>query len=135
MKLHLGLSGSRLEQWFVLSCHLLAIVSLGLSAMSFWLTFPAGVGLAVSAGVAWRRARLPRLAQILFREDGWTLVGPGQQVWKGKLLPSTRLGRWLTLLHFRLDNGRFLAIPVWCDSLAQDDYRRLQLVLRWVAQV
>ncbi len=135
MNLHLGLKGSRLERRFILTCHGLGIVALWLSGLPIWLAMAASLGLGVTAGLSWHRSRYPRLAQILYRDQDWTLVGPKQQVWKGRLLPSTRVGRWLTVLHFRLNNGQFMAIPVWRDSLSCDDYRRLQVVLRWVARV
>ncbi len=93
------------------------------------------LGLGVTAVLSWRRSGRPRLAQILYRDASWTLVGPNQQVWKGGLLPSTRVGRWLTVLHFRLNDGRFMAIPVWRDSLGREDYRKLQVVLRWVVRI
>lgn len=131
MNLNLGPTASPLHQWFVLACHGLGLASLWLSVLPVWLSVSATLGLGASVILSWRYASCPRLAQILYREQNWTLVGPSQQVWKGSLLPSTRVGRWLTLLHFRLDNGRFLAVPVWRDSLDAEDYRRMQVVLRW----
>ncbi len=135
LNLSLVLSGSRLEQWFLLSCHGAGITALWLSGLPVWLAVAATLGLGATMLMSWRLSSHPGLSQILYRQETWTLVGPKRQVWKGRLLPSTRAGRWVTLLHFRLDNGRFMAIPVWRDSLCHEDYRHLQVVLRWVVKV
>lgn len=99
--------------------------------MPSWGALLVSAGLSASAVLAWRSARRPPLAQIHYDGERWTLVGLKQQVWHGELLGSTWCSRWLTLLHFRLESHRFLAIPIWRDSLPDEDYRRLQVVLRW----
>ncbi len=128
--LSLSLTGSKLQRWFLAVGHGLALIAVGLSAMPTWGKLPACAALTVSSVRAWRSAR-PPLAQILYDGERWTLVDLDQQVWHGELLGSTWCSRWLTLLHFRLQSRRFLAVPIWRDSLLQDDWRRLQGVLRW----
>ncbi len=87
--------------------------------------------LIVSAMLAWRQSRYPKINQIHSDGETWTLVTRYQQTKTGKLLPSTWTSRWLTLLHFRLQNGRFLAVPVWRDSVSDEEYRQLRVILRW----
>lgn len=123
--------GSRFQRRFVLGCHGLALAALEQSGLPLSLAVPMGVAVVVSAMVAWRRGGRPKLVRFSYRDQRWELVGPDQRVRRGRLLPSTWLSRWLTLLHFRLENGRFLAVPIWCDSLDDRDYRQLQVVLRW----
>jgi len=131
MTLHLVLGESRLQYRFVLVCHVLALGAVWISTLPVWAALAASLGLGIGVMLARRRAARPPLAQLLYRDGGWILVGPCQLVWRGELQSSTWLSRWLTLLHFRLEDGRFLAVPVWRDSLDGDGYRRLQVVLRW----
>ncbi|HEB78513.1 MAG TPA: hypothetical protein ENI90_08305 [Methylothermaceae bacterium] len=122
---------SRLQRRFLLGCHGLALAALALSALPLGLTVPLIMVLVVSAMSAWRRGGRARLSRLSYRDQHWELIGTDRQVRHGRLLNSTWLSRWLTLLHFRLENGRFLAVPVWCDSLDDRNYRQLQVVLRW----
>ncbi len=87
--------------------------------------------LIVSAMLAWRQSRYPKINRIHFDGETWTLVTRHQQTKTANLLPSTWTSRWLTLLHFRLQNGRFLAVPVWRDSVSDEEYRQLRVILRW----
>lgn len=129
--LDLRLRGSTLAGSVLAAGHGLAGVALWLSAMPRLWALLGSVGLAASAAWAWWRAHQPPLARLCYDGERWTLIGVKQQVWHGELLGSTWCSRWLTLLHFRLQNRRFLAVPIWRDSLLDDDYRRLQVVLRW----
>jgi hypothetical protein len=120
------LRSSKVERYFLLFGHSLAFAAVWLSAVPLWGKGLMAGGLAVSLWV-WR----PKLGKLVYDGERWILVGPGEERRQAQLLPSTWRSRWLTLLHFRLQNRRFLAIPVWRDSLPEEDYRRLQGVLRW----
>ncbi len=122
---------SRLQRRFLLGCHGLALAALGGSGLSPPLAVFLGVAVSVSATMAWRRGGRPGLRRLSYHDRCWELVGPQRQVRRGRLLPSTWLSRWLILLHFRLEDGRFLTVPLWRDSLDAAAYRRLQRVVRW----
>lgn len=122
-----NLQSSKLERYFLLLGHSLALAAVWLSAIPLWGKCLISVGLAVSLCIS----RQPKLGKILYDGERWVLVGPRQERCQVQLLPSTWRSRWLTLLHFRSQNRRFLTIPIWRDSLSEDDYRRLQMVLRW----
>lgn len=59
----------------------------------------------------------------------WTLAGQEIPV---TLSPGSINLPWLILLHFRGEDGRFLAVPILPDSLAPHDFRRLTVRLRMV---
>ncbi len=122
---------SRLQRRFLLGCHGLALAALGQSGLPPLLTAFMGIAVSVSAAAVLRRGGRPKLRRLACHGRDWELVGPNRRVWRGRPLPSTWLSRWLILLHFRLEDGRFLAVPLWCDSLDAGAYRRLQVVLRW----
>lgn len=100
------------------------------SALPLWIKLLGTVGLAGSAFFSWRRGGCPKLTALRYDGELWMLIGPGH-AFKGELLPSTWCSRYLTLLHFRLESGRFVAVPVWRDSVSCDDWRRLQVVLHF----
>ncbi|GAB6067121.1 hypothetical protein JCM13664_04390 [Methylothermus subterraneus] len=118
---------SRIERYFLLLGHGLALLAVWLSALPGWGKLLASAGLGVSLWVPRRQ----KVAKIGYDGERWTLSGPGLAPVHAELLPSTWRSRLLTLLHFRLPDRRFLAVRVFRDSLAEDDYRRLQVVLRW----
>lgn len=127
--LALRLRCSKLERLWLGAGHSLAALAVGLSAVPMWTKLLLGAMLLASAYTLWRRAGQPKYCAIDYDGERWRLIGTDTQ--HAELLASTWRTRWLTLLHFRLEDGRFVAVPVWRDSLSQDDWRRLQVVLRW----
>jgi len=125
MRLEFELKRSRVERRFLLLGHLVALLALYLSAVPGWGKLLACVGLTFS----WCLPRRRKVKKLVYDSSGFTLVG--EKPLKAELLPSTWRSRFLSLLHFRLEDKSFLALPVWRDSLPEDDYRRLQVVLRW----
>ncbi len=125
MRFEFELRRSRLERRFLLLGHILALLALYLSAVPAWGKFLAGVGLALSVGLP-RRLKVKKL---IYDGSGFILIG--EKPLKAEILPTTWRSQFLSLLHFRLEDKSFFALPVWCDSLPEDDYRRLQVVLRW----
>jgi len=91
--------------------------------------------LIISALFSWRRSLHPKIRQLVFDGENWIIMTQHRQAKTGRLLPSTWISRWLTLLHFRLQNGRFMAVPVWRDSVSEEAYRQLRVCLRWQASV
>ncbi|GAB4353270.1 MAG: hypothetical protein Kow0060_03600 [Methylohalobius crimeensis] len=133
--LNLWFQASRWQRLFLSVGHGLALMTVWLSALPMPAPLLLSAVLFVSIGFGWRKGRRPPLRQLHYDGETWTLVSPGHQVREGRLLGSTWCSRWLTLLHFRLSGGRFRAVPVWRDSLTDEDYRRLQVVLHWQADV
>lgn len=124
------LKTSRIERYFLWFGHGLALVAVWLSGLPRWGKLLALAGLGASLWVPRRQ----QVAKIGYDGERWTLVGPGLAPVDAELLPSTWRSRLVTLLHFRLEDRRFLAVRVFRDSLPEDDYRRLQVVLRWHVQ-
>lgn len=110
----------------------------GLAGWSLWLVpWPlelviAAAGLLLlSAVLSWRLADKPGVVQIHYDGQQWTLQDCRRQIRSGRLLKTTWISRWLVLLHFRMANGRFQAVPVWRDSVSEEQFRQLRVILRW----
>jgi len=129
--LDLRLGSSRRQRVWLVTGHALALLAVGGSGVPApWPVVLTLTALAHGVGSCLNRDRF-RGWRIRYRAGDWALDdAAGRQV-ASRLLPSTWLGPWLCLLHWRCDDGRFLALPVWCDSLPPADYRRLRARLRW----
>jgi len=86
------------------------------------LAHAAGTWFARHRFVGWR---------LQYHEGQWCLRDAGGNPVSTRLCPSTWMSPWLTVLHWRTDEGRFLALPLWRDALSAENYRRLQARLRW----
>ncbi|KPC54738.1 protein YgfX [Amantichitinum ursilacus] len=94
-----------------------------------WL-WPALAGLAI---YGWFCVRLTqRTVTVEVRAGGWTVQQGAQPARSLRWLPGTLITPQLVILQGRdRANGRFVALPIWPDSVPPDQHRRLRVLLRW----
>jgi len=82
--------------------------------------------------IAWSAFRRRSVAwAVEFDGERWWLRQKRRR-WEAELLGSSFRSRYVVLLHFRLRHGgRFVAVPVWRDSVDGDDFHRLLVLLNW----
>ncbi|GAB7126544.1 hypothetical protein JCM19000A_10510 [Silvimonas sp. JCM 19000] len=79
-----------------------------------------------------RRATPPYPLTVEVGPGGWTLAQGGQPARSLRWLPGTLITPQLVILHGRdRANGRFVALPIWADSVSADAHRQLRRLLRW----
>jgi hypothetical protein len=114
---------------------LLAVVLLSADYVTLFLIFPAVPILIGSLIWTWRTVETPFL---ILKQDGllqWRTVG--SEDCPGQLLGGTVFS-WLVVIRIRLESagsGRTKVLIALADSLSPNDFRRLQVWLRWVLPV
>lgn len=91
----------------------------------------------IAASLAWQLLRSYGARRVVFL----TLKGDGavelqchdMTLVQGRIEPRTTVMPWLTVLLLRSSDGRRLSLTLLPDALAEDDFRRLRLWLRWIA--
>ena len=118
--------------------HALALLAVALFSADYaipFLVFPAVPILTGSLVWTWRTVEAPFL---ILKQDGllqWRTVGSEDS--PGQLLGGTVFS-WLVVLRIRLENpakGQTKVLIALVDSLSPNDFRRLQVWLRWVSPV
>jgi len=116
--------------------HGLALVAALLAALPWGAQVLAVLLIGISAG---RYARRPALAvRLRCHADGRLECAAANDTaaWEAlHLLPSSRVGIWLSVLHYRTGDGRRHALAIAADSLPADAFRRLRVWLGWRAEV
>jgi hypothetical protein len=74
-----------------------------------------------------RRTKPPY--SLEYTETGWQLVNH-DEVLTLQILPSTVISTIAIFLHFKADNQANDAHVIFCDALADDDYRKLIVMLK-----
>jgi len=75
------------------------------------------------------RSRPPRTTAVIVTASGeWAL--PEESLYQLRLMPGTQYTRVWGLLRFVAADGRRHDLPVWSDTLSQEDWRRLSIRLR-----
>lgn len=135
--LTLNIEPSRRLACLVGICHGLAAIAVLASPLPWWGYVLVMPWVLVSGVVYWRRNRhgaFPRRIRI-DAAGQWKLWLPSDDEAEAglTLLPGSIVVPWLLLLHFRLQNGRFYALPLMPDSLEPDGFRKLMVRLRTLA--
>ena len=106
---------------------LLALVSLAISALPWWLALLAGVAVSVLAAFAIERYRKPRYVAVSHDQTGWQLRDRVGDWSTASLRHHAQLGSWV-ILDFTTATGRWSSL-LTSDSIDSDSRRRLLLVL------
>ena len=106
---------------------LLALVSLALSALPWWLAVLAGASVLVLATFAIARYRQPRYVAVSHDQTGWQLRDRVGDWSTAGLRHHAQLGSWV-ILDFTTATGRWSSL-LTSDSIDADSRRRLLLVL------
>lgn len=74
---------------------------------------------------------------MMFMGDGSIRVAdtPGAEFRPVRILPGGIVHPWLTTLRYREEAGRTVQVIVAVDSIGDDDFRRLRILLRWQPSV
>lgn len=75
-----------------------------------------------------RRMQSPGM--LLLRDDDTVLLKQGRSEYRGNLLPSAWVSRWLCVLRWKPLEGPSRPCLVCCGANRFDDYRRLMVRLR-----
>jgi hypothetical protein len=76
-----------------------------------------------------RRRQSP--GTLLLRDDDTVVLKQGRSEYRGNLLPSAWVSRWLCVLRWKPMDGRSRPCLVCCGGNRFDDYRRLLVRLRF----
>lgn len=106
---------------------LLALVSLAISALSWWVSLPASASLLVLAAFAINRYRYPRYLAISHDKTGWQVRDRADDWVAATLRHHGQLGSWV-ILDFRTPSGRWSSL-LTSDAIDANTRRRLLLVL------
>ncbi len=119
----------------------LALAHLGALPVLWSLTWPWWARLAWTAAVlaslcwSWSWHVLHRgdaVVEVLFKPEGeWWITTAKQASCLGTLLPGGVVQPWLTVLVFRLADGRRRAVVLLADNVDPDGFRRLRVQLRY----
>ena len=122
-------------------CGVLVLASLLFwDAHDFWRWFVVACLLGAWAHTFYRYVQLKSnksVRRVLWCADGWMVECGGGLMGPYVLGKASRVARGGVLFHF-CSPAKFLAViypgvfvPVWRDSIDQEDFHRLQLFLRW----
>ena len=106
---------------------LLALVSLAISALPWWLALPAGISVLVLAAFAIERYRKPRYLAVSHDQTGWCVRDRAGDWVAATLRHHGQLGSWV-ILDFSTPTGRWSSL-LTSDSIDSETRRRLLLVL------
>lgn len=135
--LQLAFKCSGALSWLLATAGLLAAAILALMPLTLYIKLPALLMVLLATAYhlalhAW--LRLPWSCVALSIDSGGAIrisFRDGQQA-AARVLPSSFVSAYLTLLNLRLDDGctglSLLLVP---DRVAHDDFRRLRVWLRW----
>lgn len=129
--LELDIRPSAAVRRYLVLVHGLALLSVMLLPVEVSLRGVAAMLVLVSFMLAWHRHK--QSVRLEWRETDW-LIRRAERENKAELLASSLLMARLTLLHFKLDNGRRLCLLVLPDALDSGHFRRLRVRLRVSAQ-
>ena len=133
-RLNIHLRPSRLLAGFLLLSHTLALF--------FCLTLPlspqllSGSLLLVCCSLSWNwyshlsTHNTSRLKQVISKSDGsWLLIDHADNLYPARLLPSTTVFSYLTILNFSYGAFNRLHVVLFPDSVEADQMRRLRVRL------
>ena len=105
----------------------LALVSLAISALPWWLALLAGIAVLVLAKFAIQRYRTPRYLAVSRDQSGWSVRDRAGDWVAATLRHHGQLGSWV-ILDFSTPTGRWSSL-LTSDSIDSETRRRLLLVL------
>lgn len=125
--LALQLEVSRRLRWFLVGINLLG--ALALLSLPWPLPWRLALCLIPVTSLLYGFNRWLLAYRLLWREHDWLIESPrfSGRAW---LQGDTLVTPWLTLLSFRLENGRRLSVPVLPDAVHRDAFRRLRVRLK-----
>ena len=132
---------SRRLCWISIAFHAIALLLVMLLPTAFLIKMILAAGLllhGISIHWQWVSLTSPKaVTRITWCEDGWILTTQKGLLGPFELAPASRMSADLILLHFRT-GSRLFAFSRCCvllaDSLDRDEFRRLQVFLRWQRQ-
>ncbi|WP_133251407.1 protein YgfX [Pokkaliibacter plantistimulans] len=125
----LPLMASRQRVVFLIITLVMAIYGIWQSGLEFWQQALLSLAVFAMAGWEWRyAARLP--VAMRWREQFWWL-GQGQGRWQVITPVRVWMMPWVIVLDYRDELLRRRSLLLFRDSLQGDDWRRLQVRLRY----
>jgi hypothetical protein len=95
-----------------------------------WMIGSIAALLLVNLGGLFYTRRMQSPGKLLLRDDDTVLLKQGRSEYRGNLLPSAWVSRWLCVLRWKPLQGRSRPCLVCCGANRFDDYRRLLVRLR-----
>ena len=142
MLVAMTLHPSRVLLWLVLLMFVLANAACGftlyhLNLVWWWEVLLLSLGLSTLALLKFMRGR--RSVYLEISDSGGIIVRqlnaqsePGSSV-AASLDVQSSYSEYVLILHLRLTSAAIMVVPVLRDSLSADDFRKLSIVLRWMA--
>lgn len=121
----------------MLGAHALSVLAVALLSLAWWIKLGALLALVASGWWYIRRCALLALPSAItgieLKGDATAALRTADGVWRdARLAPGAFAAPQMTVMKFRLDAARWPRfIVILPDMLAADDYRRLQVWLRW----
>ncbi|WP_295760836.1 protein YgfX [Undibacterium sp.] len=144
MALAMTLHPSRVLLWLVLLMFVLANAACGftlyhLNLLWWWKTLLLILALGLSTLALLKFMRGRRSVYLEISDSGGIIVRqlnaqsePGSSV-TASLDVQSSYSEYVLILHLRLTSTAIMVIPVLRDSLSADDFRKLSILLRWMA--
>ncbi len=113
-----------------MSAHGMAILALWLAAMPQLGQIGGTILLCGSAIYYFKRLRSDAVTALEADASGYRLLDRGS--WVAVQIEQAMVTTTLTVIQFKRESGRRVALALLPDSMDADDYRRLRVWLRWV---
>jgi hypothetical protein len=129
--LRIVLQPSRYLLALLIAVHGLAGAALWLADLR-WGWRLAGVAGLLASAVLYGIRRAPCDAVEIDDQGSWRVARQGR--WHEASLIEAYVSPLLTVIRLRREDGKRLALTLLPDSLAQDDFRRLRVILKWAGR-
>lgn len=130
--LSLRLKPSRLAKNCLYVPHVMAVTMILKSALPTIISLAFIIAIIISGYLSYRQLlhqqKQNRHIRFISRR-GWQLKLQKDNFQAVEILPGSWMCVWLIVLHYRLEN-RVYALPIFCDAMHPDEFRRLRVYLR-----
>jgi len=125
--LRLDIKSSRIYLTCIVIVVSVAILSLYLIEVDFWLKF------LLVLIVSWFSVHTclinNKSKTIIWKLDNqWKVFD--KEVYQASLLPGSIVFPWLTILNFKLDSGRSKSVMIFTDAISSEQFRQLRVRLK-----